>query len=319
MSKKNEKIVWTPNIISAKELCEMDIQEPDWVIEEMIAPGLTILAGPPKAGKTRLATNWAFGLSKGSLILDSIEVKQCGVLFICLEDSYRTMKDRIEILNENSGSIPDLLKLAMEWERVGRGGLGALDRYLNEHSEIKLVIIDVLGKFRKPSKNNNNYDEDLETGSIIKEIADRYSISIIANHHFNKRNGETDFIDRVSGTSGLTGAADTIMALEREMNSDFGTLSMRGREVKDQVLSLRYDEEIGTWYADLNENQKKKNMHITRKKIIEYLEEKGKPLRAKEISTGLKSNSKTIRGILRKMIEKGQIKQNGKHGLYFIE
>jgi RecA-family ATPase len=49
--------------------------------------GVPLLAGAPKAGKTRLVTQIALGVSTGESVLEKIGVEKCGVLCLFLEDS----------------------------------------------------------------------------------------------------------------------------------------------------------------------------------------------------------------------------------------
>jgi hypothetical protein len=49
----------------------------------------------------------------------------------------------------------------------------------------------------------------------LKHLADRRELAILALHHTNKRDEPEDPFDAVSGTTRLTGAADTVLILAK--------------------------------------------------------------------------------------------------------
>jgi hypothetical protein len=48
-------------------------------------------------------------------------------------------------------------------------------------------------------------------------VADKHGVALLAIHHTNKTK-HNDWLDTISGTLGLSGAADTLMVLRRERN-----------------------------------------------------------------------------------------------------
>lgn len=73
-----------------------------------------------------------------------------------------------------------------------------------------------------------------------KALADEQSVAIVLVHHQRKMAAE-DPLDTVSGTTGLTGAVDTVLVLTRDGNGT--TLHGRGRdieEVEDAAIKTRF-------------------------------------------------------------------------------
>jgi hypothetical protein len=85
----------TVETFTAIQLDEEDVLPPDWIIEGLLPVGLTLLAGAPKAGKTRLVTQIGLGVSTGEKIFEKIEVNKCDVLCLFLEDSKWRIKERL--------------------------------------------------------------------------------------------------------------------------------------------------------------------------------------------------------------------------------
>jgi len=82
----------------------------------------------------------------------------------------------------------------MQW-RKGTEGNADLDIYLEEHTEVKLVLIDTLAGFRGAPQGVDRYSEDFRVASSIKAIADKHDCAIVLIHHVRKMAAE-DIMDR---------------------------------------------------------------------------------------------------------------------------
>jgi RecA-family ATPase len=295
-----QQLTKVPEVFTAEDLDKENIPEPDWVIEGLLPPGVALLAGPPKSGKTRLATNIALGLATGTKVLRAIEVQKCEVLFLCLEDSKWRIKDRLSALLDGS-PFPSGLHLANEWPRTHQGGLEYLDKWLEGHLNVRLVVIDVLGLFRKPPSSRNVYQDEYSIIAEIKALADNHSIAILVIHHTNKLQDTADVFDKISGSTGLTAASDTVVVLERHNRA-----SIAGKLYKYEPLN-------GSW--TLLGDADKYCITKQRLRIIDYLDRQGKPKKTYEIAKALCENHSTIRVRLSKMVKDSQLFQPDR-GLY---
>ena len=88
-----------------------------------------------------------------------------------------------------------------------------------------MVVIDTLEKFR-PIQNGKlaAYSADYAAVAGLQRIASKHRVAIVINHHVRKMEADDPF-DTVSGTLGLTGAADTIIVLKRRA----GTVTLHAR------------------------------------------------------------------------------------------
>ena len=82
-------------LLSASEIQKLEIPDLQWIVEELIPEGLTILAGKPKSGKSWLALGLSLCVSRGVKFLNKFDTEQKAILYLALEDNHRRIKDRI--------------------------------------------------------------------------------------------------------------------------------------------------------------------------------------------------------------------------------
>src|SRR5262249_40915424 len=152
-----------------------------------------------------------------------VPVEAGDVLYLALEDGPRRMKDRLQ-KQLSDGEIPDRLQIVFDCPRLGSGCVERLEEGLAAHQKGRLVIIHTFKK-RRPTRGggHNAYDVDYDDVGALKKLADKYEVAIVPVHHTRKAAAE-DVFDTVSGSRGLTGAADTTLILKRPAGSDVGTL-----------------------------------------------------------------------------------------------
>lgn len=219
----------------------------EFAIPELVPEGLSVLAGPPKAGKSVIMLQFGLEAALGGEIF-GMEVGRHRVLYLALEDGHRRMQQRCRELM-NGDDIPDWFDYIIE---VDPGKLIATVRaYIKEYKKHKpLVMVDTLGKVLTGSKNGeSDYDRDYRVVSDLKRQADDYQgSSVLASRHTKKGKSE-DWVDMISGTNAITGAADTILALKRTRGTHEGTLHVTGRDLDDNEYALSIDRPRG-WALD---------------------------------------------------------------------
>src|SRR5262249_34565487 len=143
-------------------------------IPGLLSEGLSILAGKPKMGKSFLALNLAMTIAAGGKALGDIETVAGDVLYMALEDRLRRVQVRArKMLAGLGGGARPPRHVAVSWPRQEQGGLDHLSRWLDAADNPRLVIIDVVAKFRTASTGRRNvYEEDYEVLSQIKDVLD---------------------------------------------------------------------------------------------------------------------------------------------------
>jgi len=227
-------------------LFEKELKPMEWLINTLIPEGLTILCGASKIGKSWMVLEMALGISSGTSVFD-IDVNEHSVLYLALEDTERRLRDRIQKLGYTKP--PKNFYYMTKWEKIGNGCIEHLNYCLSKHQDIKFVIIDTLAKIQPEKTGKNLYKHDYETISKIKEIADKFGISIVVLHHSRKSssNDGNDIFEKVSGTTGLMAASDTTIILERGRTLNSGTLKITGRDVEEETLSVDFNNDTCEW------------------------------------------------------------------------
>ena len=142
------------------------------------------------------------------------------------------------------GDGPPGLTFATEWPRSDQGGLADIESWITTAKNPRLVIIDTLAQFRKVATGKQVYQEDYSCIAELQKLASKYGITIIVVHH-DRKSGADDVFDTVSGTLGLTGAADTIAILKREAGAV--TFHVRGRDIEEAEKALQFNKATCRW------------------------------------------------------------------------
>ena len=298
----------TPQTITARHLMAKTLPEVRFVIPDLLPEGVSVLGGKPKMGKSWAAMHMGIGVAAGGVILSYKPVEKGRVLYLALEDNRRRLKKRLGILLGNEPA-PDALEFQTEWPRVGEGGIEALDSWLREHSDARLVIVDTLKRL-KPSrkKNGNVYDEDYESAAAFKGLADTYQVAILLIYHLRKAPAD-DPLEEISGSLGLTGACDGVLVLKRERGAADASLFVTGRDIEEeQDLALKWTQQTATWHV-LGGAEEYRRSEV-RRDILNALQDSG-PLNAKEIAFKTNRPYDTIRQRLWHMEKDGEVGKKG--------
>lgn len=231
--------------ISAVELQQKEFSPLRCVVVDLLPQGLSILASPPKYGKSWFVLDLCLSVAAGNQFLSHDTVKT-GCLYLALEDSERRLKNRMnDILN--GGMAPEGFDFSTAALDIGAGLIESLNNYLKEHPGTGLIVIDTLQKVRPASNGKENaYSADYREIGILKKFADQNNLCLVLVHHLRKM-GDDDPFNRISGTNGIMGAADTMFVMTRKRRSDNTTLSIVGRDIESQELMMEFRTEEHRW------------------------------------------------------------------------
>jgi hypothetical protein len=293
--------------IDAETLLGMDFPPLSYVIPGYVVEGLTILGGKPKLGKSWWAYDAGIAVATGGKAMGAIECEQGDVIYLALEDNYRRVKERIRTLappfRKKLGTDLSRLKIRTRAPRIDDGLMGELDKWRLDSEKPRLIIIDVYMKVRPPRKRGEDaYAADYAAVLPLQKYASEHRLAVVLVTHTRKMEAE-DPLEAVSGTNGVTGAADAVLVLTRGAKGT--TLYGRGRDIEEIESAMKFDAGRWTILGDANEVRKSDE----RRKIITALKEAHEELTPTAIADLTGAKVQNVRVLLRKMVAAGDINQ----------
>ena len=238
--------------VSMSELYETVYQSRPPVIEGLLHAGTYLFVGAPKVGKSFFMAQLAYHVSTG-LSLWGYTVHKGTVLYLALEDDHRRLQGRLYRMFGMEGT--DNLRFAIYAKQLGVGLEEQLKKFVQEHPDTKLIIIDTLQKVREAGGEKYSYANDYEVVGKLKRLADDCGVCLLLVHHTRKQQADDKF-DMISGTNGLLGAADGAFMLQKEKRTDStAILEVSGRDQQDQRLYLTKDMDRLTWQLERTETE----------------------------------------------------------------
>ncbi|SEC93182.1 Bifunctional DNA primase/polymerase, N-terminal (plasmid) [Tsukamurella tyrosinosolvens] len=238
------------------------IRSAEWLDQQTFAPlvelvpgvvteGCGLIVGPPKAGKSWFVLAVALAVAAGGRALGCLSCEKRPVFYLALEDGDRRLQTRMRQLH---GKAP--LPSGFDYMTAIQPGMAAatISAWLDRHRDAQpLIIVDTLGKTRGtgPGPGASAYQHDYHAMSELKALVDGLpGSSMLIVHHTRKSGSGTggDFVDAVSGTHGLAGAADFVLVLSRKRGTSAGQLSITGRDVTEREVALTTAD--GLWTLD---------------------------------------------------------------------
>ena len=225
---------------TATELMEMELPPVTWVVPDVLPEGVTILGGKPKMGKSWMAYGLAVSVATGGVALGNKQVERGEALYLALEDNPRRLRKRLgKVLRGDPA--PEGLDIWTRLPRLDAGGVAAIEGWLVEHPDARLVVVDTLAKVRPRQRGQHLYSEDYAALERLLPLAADHGVSILVVHHLRKMDAD-DPLDTISGSTGLSGGVDGTLILKRERGKADAYLHVDGRDVEEPVeLALRWD------------------------------------------------------------------------------
>lgn len=124
--------------ISAEQLYAKPFKTSPALIDGIIPKGMTVIGGPSKIGKSWMALDLAIAVASGGEFLGR-QVRQAGVLYLCLEDTEQRIQNRMYQLCDEA---PPSLYFSTSSDRIGSGFTKDVIEMIREHPDIELIIVD---------------------------------------------------------------------------------------------------------------------------------------------------------------------------------
>lgn len=167
------------------------------------------------------------------------------------------------------------------------------------------MIVDTFQRFRgEVSGNRNLYGADYNDVGALKKVADRFGVAIVCVHHTRKA-GADDPLDTVSGTNGISGAADATCTIGREIGRADAFLYIRGRDVEEAEYAIDFDKQSYSW--TLKGEAAEYRLSQERQAVVDLLASSADSMSPKEIAEALGKSPGAVRKLLPTMVRDGQI------------
>ena len=197
-------------------------------------------------------------IAKGEKVLGQ-ETTQGTALYLCLEDSFQRIQNRLYELTDEP---VENLHFVILSDTIGKGLEEQIEQFKSEHSDLKVVFIDTLQMIR--SETDSNYGSDYKELSILKSLADKLEVAIAVVHHTRKCS-DSDPFNMISGSTGISGCVDGSMVLiENKRGSRNAKLFCVGRDIENAEISLHFDSDLKKWIVtdELSTGQSKDNIFL---------------------------------------------------------
>ncbi len=235
----------TPNkliVIDGETLMDARPEPVKFCIDTLLPQGLCILGGAPKIGKSWLVLDICVRVAKGEPVW-GFQTSKGSVLYLCLEDSQNRIAGRLATITDEA---TDTVCFCFKAKKMGEGLCDQIREFCCEHKDTVLVAIDTFQLIRN-TEFDTSYANDYKDMSILKELADELKISLLLVHHLRKQ-GDSDPLNKLSGTTGISGATDATYILDKSRRSaDGATLYCTGRDIEYREFELRFDKENCVW------------------------------------------------------------------------
>lgn len=261
---KDHKDAIEGKIFTLEELFERKLEhETEWILKGIIPNrGVSIVFAPPRMGKTFWLIDICQAIAGGKEPMNATEfaVSKGKVLYISLEDTLQSFRERAEHLGLNNAHVRKNFHIAVNWRPFQNdSGINDIQRWIHEHENAKLVVIDtyVTVKSRqKESSKASGYEFGTEELTKLRKLCRLYNIGIILVWHTTKATmslelesiNKDNFMQYAMDSTSLTASTDSAIMLFRqaERNNE-GKLLAKPKTGPAIELNMHYSEEKCKW------------------------------------------------------------------------
>ena len=229
-------------VIDGETLMDMRLPPTRFCVDTFLPQGVTILGGAPKIGKSWLVLDLCIRVAKGEPLWD-LPTHRGTTLYLCLEDPLRRVQERLNCITDE---VPPNAFFATAAGTLADGLCEQTYSFVKEHPDTVLVAIDTFQVIRGFS-NDTSYANDYDEVRKLKQLADELNISLLLVHHLRKQ-GDSDPLNKLSGTTGISGAVDAAFVLDQsKRNATGATMICTGRDIEYRELELNFSKDRFVW------------------------------------------------------------------------
>ncbi|GHV79150.1 hypothetical protein AGMMS49944_09410 [Spirochaetia bacterium] len=284
--------------ISFADLLKVQFPPDTWIVDRLIATGLTVITGASKIGKSWLCLQLTAALDQGGYFLGTLPVSKCDCLYCALEDTPKRIQKR---LAKQGVTVFNGSRL----ETVRRNILD-LRAFLKSNPQYRVIIIDTLQKFLG-IKDMNDYSQTVDGLSSLKAMADDLNRAVIVIHH-NRKGADLDgdHMESALGSTGINATADATLTMTRKRGTSEAILKATGRDIEDTSFTLSWDTDICSW-SITGQGALKPTLTEAQQQIVDLLESEAKNWTTGEIIAATEKSKQAVSNLLTRLKEQGTI------------
>jgi len=223
--------------ITASALNFMQFERREFLIESLLASNLTLLAGPPKIGKSFLCLSFAKHI-----------IKQGKKVYYCsFEDDYSRLHSR---LLELDVLCDDLLIHCGRETVLGSTSDEEFNRLqsIAYDDQVALVILDTMERILPSTKQKRDYHYYVKVLDKWAKLSLQSNTCILMAHHTRKTDGTPDYHPQnaILGSVGIPATFDTNLIMARDKDGGIA-LHVEGKDVKENTFQLRKSSVEFSW------------------------------------------------------------------------
>jgi hypothetical protein len=205
----------------------------NWLVDDLLTVGgISLIAGPPKSGKSTIIRQLGKSIAQGLPFLDR-EVKRGKVLYLALEEQKEIVSQQLKALG-----VQDQDEFYIHCGPVLAPDKNETLKTLIEQERPAMLVIDTLILYSNV-QDVNNYTEMYNILSFFRNLARDTATHICMLHHTNKIAGTTP--SSIMGSNAIHGSVDNAMMFSIYKGKRFISSSQRGGKPFNNV-ELMFDE-----------------------------------------------------------------------------
>lgn len=230
------------------------------IIEGICPVGITLFFAKQKSGKSLLARSLAIAFCNHEDEFLSYKINgNKNLIYFALDDSEKTLHNRFDDLNGFNNFFlvtPNCFAEAKRYYPVHTNAACfdmIVDKIIQKHGPVSLVIVDTLEKIRE-SDSIRNYAKEVEEISFHKQRAEQQGYNLFFVHHSTQYSNGDPF-QNYYGSNGLGAEVDVVIAMLDTDSSEIQRLLINGNNLANAEILVSRDRDLRYHIEDLSNSE----------------------------------------------------------------